>query len=93
MPPAPRLTPIPEEAARGRQALHDMTRITPGKIKGPAFKRGQTITAGDVCRLHQMGRMNLYVDDPNLSSGEWVHEDRAAVSFAKVMAGHGVRLN
>ncbi|MEE4353413.1 MAG: FmdE family protein [Desulfatiglans sp.] len=86
----PRMISIPAEVAGGRKVLHDMTQIIPGRIKGPAFKRGQTIRAGDICRLHQMGRMRLYVDDPSLSTEDWVHEDSAAASFARVMAGDGV---
>ena len=55
LPELPPLTPVAVEAAQGRRVLHDMTRILPGKEKGPAFKHGQPITAGDVCRLQQMG--------------------------------------
>ena len=84
------LSSVPVEEAEGKKVLHDMTRIIPGKFKGPAFKRGQTIAAGDVCRLQQMGRMNLYLDKHGLSEKEWVHEDRAAESFAELMAGPGV---
>ena len=81
---------IPVKDAKGQKILHDMTRIVPGKFKGPAFKRGQTIKAGDVCRLQQMGRMNLYLNKHGLLEKEWVHEDRAAQAFAKLMAGQGV---
>jgi len=84
------LNSIPVQEAEGEKVLHDMTRIVPGKFKGPAFKRGQTITAGDVCRLQQMGRMNLYSVEQNLSGEEWIHEDKAAESFAEPMAGTGV---
>ncbi len=81
---------VPVEEAAGRRALHDMTEIIPGEKKGPAFKRGQTITAGDVCRLQQMGRHNIYVEEDNQFGPEWVHEDEAALDFGKVMAGEGV---
>ncbi|MEN6318949.1 MAG: FmdE family protein [Syntrophaceae bacterium] len=86
----PKLTVVPLEKAVGRQALHDMTRIIPEKEKGAVFHRGQTITAGDVCRLQQMGRMNVYVEDDRMGDAEWVHEDQAAIAFAGAMAGEGV---
>jgi formylmethanofuran dehydrogenase subunit E len=84
------LTSIPVQEAKGKKVLHDMTQIIPGKFKGPAFRRGQTINARDVCRLQQMGRMNVYSVKNNLSEQEWIHEDQAAESFAKLMAGPGV---
>jgi formylmethanofuran dehydrogenase subunit E len=86
----PKLTAVPLEKAVGRRALHDMTRVIPENEKGPAFHRGQTITAGDVCRLQQMGRMNVYVEDEKMNEAEWVHEDEAALAFAGTMAGEGV---
>jgi formylmethanofuran dehydrogenase subunit E len=84
------LTSVPVQEAEGKKITHDMTRIVPGKFKGPIFKRGHTIIAGDVCRLQQMGRMNLYLEKHPLSEEEWVHEDRAAESFAKIMVGPGI---
>lgn len=81
---------VPVEEAVGQRALHDMTKIIPGESKGPAFRRGQTITAGDVCRLQQMGRHNIYVEEDNQLGPEWVHEDEAALAFGKAMAGEGV---
>jgi formylmethanofuran dehydrogenase subunit E len=86
----PKLTLVPLEKAVGRRALHDMTRIIPEKEKGAAFHRGQTITAGDVCRLQQMGRLNVYVEDEEKRDFEWVHEDEAAIAFAGSMAGEGI---
>ena len=85
----PELTLVPVEQGAGMQAVHDMTRIIPGQEKGPAFRRGQEITAGDVCRLQKMGRMHLYALDEELDA-EWVHEDEAALTFAEAMAGDGV---
>jgi len=78
------------EEAVGRRVLHDMTKIIPGESKGPVFKRGQTITAGDVCRLQQMGRHHIYVEEDNQFGSEWVHEDEAALAFGRAMAGEGV---
>jgi len=84
------LTTLPLKKAKGEKVLHDMTQIVPGRFKGLAFRRGQIIADSDVCRLQQMGRMNLYSNKQNLSEKEWIHEDRAAESFAKLMAGSGV---
>ena len=67
-----------------------MTKIIPGESKGPAFRRGQTITAGDVCRLQQMGRHNIYVEEDNQLGSAWVHEDEAALAFGRAIAGEGV---
>lgn len=87
---APVLKAIPAEKAVGRRALHDMTRIIPGESKGAAFKQGEIITVGDLCRLQHMGRRHLYVMDEGGPGPEWVHEDEAALAFARAMAGEGV---
>jgi formylmethanofuran dehydrogenase subunit E len=87
----PTLKSVKTEEAVGRKILHDMTRIIPGEYKGAAFRRGQTITGGDVCRLQQMGRNHLYVEDSDFDSNKWIHEDQAAEAFAKAMAGEGTR--
>ncbi|HTY23562.1 MAG TPA: FmdE family protein [Desulfomonilaceae bacterium] len=86
----PKLTLVPLEKAVGRRVLHDMTRIIPEKEKGAAFHRGQTISAGDICLLQRMGRLNVYVEDGEKNDSEWVHEDEAALAFAQAMAGNGV---
>ncbi len=86
----PNLRPVPAEQAVGRTTLHDMTEIIPGVSKGPAFEKGQVIDVGDLCRLHKMGRQNLYIWEDGQVGTEWVHEDEAAVSFARAMAGEGV---
>ncbi|MBI9080769.1 MAG: trehalose-binding protein [Pseudodesulfovibrio sp.] len=79
-------TPIEESV--GKPVLHDMTRVVPGKSKGVAFTRGHVVTAGDVCRLQQMGRFNLYVEQD--APEGFIHEDDAAEAFAGAMAGIGV---
>jgi formylmethanofuran dehydrogenase subunit E len=90
---APALKSLPVAEAVGRRALHDMTLITPGTSKGPAFKKGQVIGVGDLCRLQQMGRRHLYVAEDNELGPEWVHEDEAALAFGRAMAGAGVGLS
>ncbi len=79
---------LPVEEAVGHKALHDMTQIIPGKFKDPAFKAGQTISASDVCRLQQMGRFHVAVENGADSAG--VHENEAVENFARRMAGNNV---
>ncbi len=85
--PAMRVVPVAE--AVGRTALHDMTEIVPGRSKDAAFSAGQTISAGDVCRLQQMGRFSVAIDD-GADSGDFVHENAGAEAFARRMAGENV---
>lgn len=87
---SPSLRSMPVAAAVGKTALHDMTQIVPGKMKGAAFKAGQVISAGDVCRLQQMGKNNVFVEDAAGVGSEWVHENDAAREFARRMAGRNV---
>ncbi|MBU1611004.1 MAG: trehalose-binding protein [Proteobacteria bacterium] len=87
--PCPPLRTIAVKDAVGTKALHDMTRIEPGRSKGPEFKAGQVIGAGDVCRLQQMGKHRLFVES-DLPEGEWVHENEAVLAFALRMAGPGI---
>jgi formylmethanofuran dehydrogenase subunit E len=86
----PPLKMVPVDKAIGKTALHDMTQIVPGESKGPAFKSNQQICAGDMCRLQQMGRRNIYILEDNAVSADWVHENEAATSFAGAMVGEGV---
>ncbi len=82
----PQAMPLAE--AIGKRVLHDMTQIVPKTSKGPAFRAGDRLTAGDVCRLQQMGRMHIYVEEAALADA--VHENDAARAFAERMAGPGV---
>jgi len=86
----PVLKVVALEDAVGKTALHDMTSILPGQSKGPAFLHGQRITIGDLCRLQQMGRQRIYVQEENPLQSEWVHENAAALAFAGAMAGEGI---
>ncbi|MEN6438595.1 MAG: FmdE family protein [Syntrophobacter sp.] len=90
VPELPFLKAVSVEEAVGKTALHDMTAIDPGESKGPAFKRGQKIGAGDVCRLQKMGKHKIYVEEENASREDWVHENEAAIAFARGMAGEGI---
>ena len=86
----PRLRSLPVEDAVGKHALHDMTKIVPGQSKGPAFAAGQQIQAGDLCRLQQMGRTSVYVQEDSPDLQGFVHENDAALDFARHMAGSGI---
>ncbi|MBI9086000.1 MAG: trehalose-binding protein [Desulfobacterales bacterium] len=88
--PGPALNLIPVEAAIGRRALHDMTRIVAGMEKGPAIQSGAVITSGDICRLQKMGRNQVFVEDGRGPGQDWIHENQAALAFAEAMAGEGV---
>ena len=91
----PGIRVVPAEEAVGKVLAHDMTRIVPGEFKGSAFTAGQTVTPGDLCRLQQIGRFDVAVLDEETPTGEApmspVHENEAAETFARRMAGHGVR--
>ena len=78
---------IPVDEAVGTILAHDMTEIIPGKFKGPAFKKGHRVTAGDICHLMRLGKNNLYVLD---IEDDQVHEDDAVNELATALAGPGV---
>jgi len=90
--PEPHLIATPVEDSVGGRALHDMTRIEPGVSKGPEFKHGQVLTGGDVCRLQRMGRSRIYLDDQDPGTN-WVHENKAAMAFGKLMSGPGITVH
>jgi formylmethanofuran dehydrogenase subunit E len=89
-PSVPLLDATPIENAVGQKILHDMTEIIPGESKGPVFRKGRIIEAGDLCHLHRMGKSHVYVDDGTGPGEDWIHENNAAVAFAAKMAGAGV---
>lgn len=78
---------IPLREAVGISLAHDITEIRPGEFKGPAFRKGHTVCAEDVCHLQRLGKNHLYVID--LAPDE-IHEDQAAALLAGAMAGDGV---
>lgn len=85
----PHLRTVDVEDAVGKNALHDMTEIKPAETKGAAFTAGQELGADDVCRLQQMGRFHVHVEDEH-PGDEWVQENDAVEAFAKRMAGSGI---
>jgi formylmethanofuran dehydrogenase subunit E len=88
----PGVRAVPVQQAVGQSAMHDMTRIVPGKSKGPAVLNGHVITAGDVCRLQHMGKNRIFVQEAAAQATDWVHEDEAAMAFGAALAGPGVGL-
>ncbi len=91
------LKAVPVEESLGQHALHDMTQITKDDggdrskdSKQAAFKAGQYLDVGDVCRLQQMGRSNIYTLENNAELEDWVHEDSAVQKFAEYLPGTGV---
>lgn len=90
--PDPPLMAIAANQALGKRVFHDMTMIVPGESKGAVFVKGQSLQVGDLCRLQQMGRRSVYVQEENDLSSDWVHENEAALAFARAMSGDGVAI-
>ncbi|WP_245577946.1 FmdE family protein [Maridesulfovibrio bastinii] len=86
----PDLKIIPVEQIEGKSALHDMTRIAPGVHKAAEFVKGQNFKIGDICRLQQMGKNRIYVEQGESPGENWVHENDAALKFAELMCGEGL---
>lgn len=79
---------IPVQEAVGRVLFHDITRIVPGEFEGRAFKKGHVIEAGDVPKLLNLGKDNIYILD--LEEG-FVHENESAVRIAQAAVGEGIQ--
>lgn len=78
---------IPVADSVGMVLSHDLTKIVPGKFKGPAFKKGHVIQPEDIPVLLSMGKDNIYIWDP--PEGH-IHENDAAYRIAKIVAGNGI---
>jgi hypothetical protein len=74
------------EDAVGMVLAHDLTKIVPGEYKGPAFKKGHVVRAGDIAELKNMGKDHLYVVALN---EDRIHENDAASRVALAAAGYG----
>jgi hypothetical protein len=68
------------EKAIGKPLAHDITRIIPGKSKGPAFKKGHILNKKDLAVLRDMGKRSVYVFQPKKG---YIHEDDAAKVLAE----------
>lgn len=80
---------VPVYQAEGMVLCHDVTEIIPGKRKGRAFKKGHVIRKEDIPSLLTIGKENIYVWEVNEKN---IHENEAAVRFAKAIAGFGLTL-
>lgn len=80
---------VPVYQAEGMVLCHDVTEIIPGKRKGRAFKKGHVIRKEDIPRLLTIGKENIYVWEVNEKN---IHENEAAVRFAKAISGSGLTL-
>ncbi len=75
------------DKAVGMALGHDVTKVVPGKFKGPAFRRGHIIKKEDIPELLSIGKEHVYVME--LEEGE-VHEEEAALRIARAISGSGV---
>lgn len=75
---------IETKDAVGHILCHDITRIIPGKEKGPVFRKGHIVTKEDIPVLLTVGKEHLYVWDDN---GDVVHENEAAAVLASICTG------
>lgn len=78
---------VPVADSVGMVLSHDLTKIVPGKFKGPAFKKGHVIQPEDIPVLLSMGKDHIYVWDP--PEGH-IHENDAAYRIAKTVTGSGI---
>ncbi len=74
------------EESSGMVIMHDITRIVPGRFKGPAFKKGHIIREEDIPVLKDLGKEHIYAFE---IPADFYHEDDAARLFKKI-AGRNV---
>lgn len=77
------------EEAVGMILCHDITRIVPGKFKGPAFRKGHVVRPEDVPELLSLGKDHLYIWE---CGEDQLHENEAAIRIARASAGEGIIL-
>jgi molybdenum cofactor synthesis domain-containing protein len=80
---------IPIQKAVGCVLAHDITRIIPGREKGPAFKKGHIIREEEIPEFLKIGKEHIYALD--LEPG-MLHENEAAERMSRAAAGPGIRL-
>lgn len=78
---------VPVDKAVGLKLYHDITRIVPGKLKGPLFLKGHTIKEEDITELKKIGKEHIFVGE--LKPGE-IHENEAALRMSRVIAGENI---
>ncbi len=72
------------EEAIGMKICHDITKIVPGKYKGPAFRRNHVIKHEDIDKLLDIGKEHVYVWDDDIDE---IHEEEAAIRIAEAVKG------
>ena len=77
------------EDALGMILAHDLTKIEPGKFKGPAYKKGHVIEAKDIDGLKDAGKYHIYVLELD---EDQLHEEEAAERIAAAVTGNGIYL-
>ncbi|RJQ39125.1 MAG: molybdopterin-binding protein [Nitrospiraceae bacterium] len=77
------------QEAVGMVLCHDITRIVPGQFKGTAFKKGHVIKQGDIDKLLDLGKENIFVWE---CVNGMLHENEAAIMTARAAAGDGIEL-
>jgi len=83
---------VPVQSAIGMVLCHDVTQIIPGRMKGPAFRKGHILREEDVPQLLSMGKEHIFVWDIQSDSG-LVHENEAADRIARAAAGRNIALS
>jgi len=78
------------DEAVGMVLGHDVTKVVPGKFKGPVFRRGHVILEEDLLELLSIGKEHIYVME--LEKGE-VHEEEAALRIASAIGGAGIEFS
>jgi molybdenum cofactor synthesis domain-containing protein len=77
------------EEAIGLAIGHDITKVIPGKFKGPAFRRGHIIRQEDIPELLRIGKKHVYIIEEEEG---WVHEEEAALRIAKAVSSPDMQL-
>ncbi|MDR2397379.1 MAG: molybdopterin-binding protein [Spirochaetaceae bacterium] len=76
------------EEAVGQVLCHDLTRIVPGTMKGPQFRKGHIIAEGDIPMLRSMGKEHLFVWEKREGM---LHENEAALRLAALCTNAHIR--
>lgn len=76
------------QEAVGTVLCHDITRIVPGKEKGPIFRKGHIIQKEDIPVLLSVGKEHIYIFKPQPGI---LHENDAAARIATAIAGNGLK--
>jgi len=80
---------IPVAEAVGLPLAHDITEISPGEMKGRAFRKGHIIKQDDIEHLLRLGKDHVFV--LNLAEDE-IHEDDAVYRLATALMGKGLMM-